>query len=213
MSSFVDHVVEPVDAGFVELLCEFVNDAHDWKKTHGEFPNPDEVRQMVGVRKTILFEQSMSQLAKDFETFFPARLLERCRRVFRSLRRHRGFGRTGQVIRLAQAAEAGGVSLDSLVTAETDLMRRLGWPVKATSLDQRRDGASFDTRMLPKRTMEPTSGASATTAVTPAAYRVIVRQLQEVTTIRPNVARETLDRVVGSLKHRYGGLKCELIAA
>jgi hypothetical protein len=106
---------------------------------HGQFPTPDEVRLIVGVRKTTLFEESMSQLVKDLATFFESRPpKEISGRVFRALKRRWGFGRGGNVVRLAAAAEATGVSIDTLISAEAELVRRLGWPVRATGQERRK---------------------------------------------------------------------------
>ena len=137
--SFVEHVTEPADAGFVDLLRDFVADAHKWKTTPGEFPSPDEVRVIVGVRKTTVFEESMSQLVNDLATFFGSRPPREIRgRVFRALKQRWGFGKGGTVLRLAAAAQAAGVSIDTLITAEAELVRRLGWPVNATAQERRK---------------------------------------------------------------------------
>ncbi len=137
--SFVEHVTEPADADFVDLLRDFITDAHEWKRKHGEFPGPDEVRLIVGVRKTTSFEESMAQLVKDLGTFFASKPpREIGGRVFRALKERWGFGRAGKVIRLAAAADAGGVSIDTLIRAEAELVRRLGWPVKTTDQERRK---------------------------------------------------------------------------
>jgi hypothetical protein len=139
VNSFVEHVTEPADAGFVDLLRQFVTDAHAWKKKHGEFPTPEDVCRIVGVREVSPFEQSMSQLIEDLDVFFqssPPR--EIVGRVFRALKRRWGFARGNKVMRLAAAAEAGGVSIDTLVTAEAALVRRLGWPVKTTAQERQK---------------------------------------------------------------------------
>lgn len=141
VSSFVEHVSEPADAGFVDLLRQFMADAHDWKGKHGGLPNPDEVCIIVGVRKATVSEQSMSQLVKDLEVFFASSApREISGRVFRALKQRWGFGRDRKVVRLAVAAEAGGVSVDTLITAEAELVRRLGWPVKNTAQERRKWG-------------------------------------------------------------------------
>lgn len=137
VQTFLDHVTQPVDAGFVGMLRDFIADAHEWRATHGDFPKPNEVRRIVGVRKLTVFEELMAQLVKDMAAFFSSKPPhEIAGRTIRALKSRWGFDKNNRVMRLAVAAKAGGVSLESLITAEADLVRRLGWPVNSTGKER-----------------------------------------------------------------------------
>jgi hypothetical protein len=139
VTSFVEHVVPPVDTGFVELLRMFVHDAHAWRAAHGRFPTAQDVCKIVGVRKVTGFEERMAEVLADLDTLFrgsPPKEIKA--KAFRALAERWGFGRASKVKSLSTVARKGRVDLSELISAEMSLIRRLGWPVKDTPAERGR---------------------------------------------------------------------------
>jgi hypothetical protein len=137
VSSFVEHVVDPVGSGFVGMLWMFVADAHEWRGRIGHFPNAHEVCKIVGVRQKTAFEERMAEMVADLNTLFSGQPpSELNARTFRALSERWGFASTGKGQKLATAARKHRIEPDALVIAEMALVRRLGWPVKNTPAER-----------------------------------------------------------------------------
>jgi hypothetical protein len=139
VTSFAEHVVPPVDTGFVKLLRMFVADAHGWRSTHGRFPSAQEVCKIVGVRKVTAFEDRMAEVLVDLDTLFRGTAPKEIKaKTFRALAERWGFAGDAKVRKLSAVAHKAHVDLSELISAEMSLIRRLGWPVKNTAGERAR---------------------------------------------------------------------------
>jgi hypothetical protein len=133
VSSFVDHVVDPVGSDFAEMLWLFVTDVHEWRSRNGRLPNGQEVAEIVGVRKKTAFEDRMAEVVADLQSLFagqpPTELSEK---MFRALSERWGFASSSKTHKISTVARKHRIDQSSLVLAEMALVRRLGWPVKDT---------------------------------------------------------------------------------
>ncbi len=137
IESFRDHVVEPVDSEFVKMILGFMAAAQEWRAAHGRPPSAEEICKIVGVRKVTRAEQIFAHMLVDLESFFSAKPpQELVQPLFRALKRRWGYD-DGRIYTLKQVVAAG-ASLSQILSAEHDLIRRLGWPVKDLPSENRK---------------------------------------------------------------------------
>jgi hypothetical protein len=137
IESFRDHVIEPVDSEFIEMIVGFMVPVQQWRKEHGRSPSAQEFGKIVGVRKVTRAEEIFAHMLLDLEGFFKSKPPEELKQpVFDALRRRWGY-ENGLVHRLEEVASPSS-PLPELLDAEHDLVRRLGWPVKNSPTDNRK---------------------------------------------------------------------------
>lgn len=138
VESFTDHVVEPVGFWFLEMLLWLIASTHQWRRDEKRLPTPKDMAKLVGSRKVTRYEEMLSQIAHDLESFFAGQPPEELEsRVFEALRDRWGF-EGGEIRRLKKVADDRTIDLADLLAAEIDLIARLGWRVKLTKADEKK---------------------------------------------------------------------------
>ena len=139
VSSFRDHVIDPVGADFVKMLWMFVTDAHKWRARTGHFPDASETCRIVGCQKKTAFEDRMAEVVTDLQTLFTGKPPSELNgKTFHALADRWGFGQSSNCAKLATTARADHIELDALIIAEMALVRRLRWPRKGHSCRARK---------------------------------------------------------------------------
>jgi hypothetical protein len=131
IQSVQDHVIEPVDSTFIKFILGLISRAQDWRIKHQRMPLAADICKMMGARKVTSAEQIFAQMLVDLATFFEGKPPEELSKAsFDSLKRRWGY-EDGIVYRLRDVVTPKS-PLSDVFRAEQDLVRRLGWPVKAS---------------------------------------------------------------------------------
>lgn len=136
VESFVDHVVEPIDAGFVGFLLWIAAACHDWHEEHWSWPDAMQLNSLTEADGDIRAEVRLVQMLHDMEMFFEAAVpKELDPTLFAALRIRWGF-EDHVVYRIPEVVRELGVDRNGYLEAEVHFLRRLGWQVKHAGRDK-----------------------------------------------------------------------------
>lgn len=137
ISSFRDHVVDPVGAEILDYLWYVLEFAHTFRAAEGVFPNADDIaNRLNNGEKGRPEEQAASIIATLDEFFRSERPREVSQRAFRALRDRWGFAE-GTIYTLRSVAHYYDIPLEGLLDADLSLVRRLGWSVSLNATARR----------------------------------------------------------------------------
>lgn len=138
VTSFAEHVVEPVDFDFLDFMLNVVTDAHLFRAEHGKLPDASTLAEWFEVETVAEPEQQMAQELLSLDEFFcsdpPSDVPPE---HFAALRRRWGWD-DGTTYKVAGVVEEFDITQDQLLKAEQDLMWRLGWRVVVSAKDKKK---------------------------------------------------------------------------
>ncbi len=87
IESLNEHIVEPIDVGFVAWFLEIVQEAHGWKAKHGKLPDGKAITEILGAPDTTAAEHILADAISNLQEFFASgKPREITHRLFRALR-------------------------------------------------------------------------------------------------------------------------------
>jgi hypothetical protein len=138
ISSLADHVTEPHGPELLEFLTYVVEFSHGFRQRAGHFPDATEMAKELAGGDVSPAEERAVEVARDMDAFFHNRPPRGTSKpLFRALRCRWGY-QDGRLRRLKEAAAAFSVDPGKLLTAELDLISRLGFPVKLSRMGSAR---------------------------------------------------------------------------
>lgn len=130
MQNFRDHLVEPVGVEVVEWLLQVADFGWEFKNANGKLPAAQHYAATFSKGKITDIDRAaawnFSALHEFFEGHRPAELSAETFDVLRS----RWGAKDGSVSRIRDAVTKGSCTIEELLQAERDLLRRLGWLVR-----------------------------------------------------------------------------------
>jgi hypothetical protein len=125
-----DRTAEHYDLVFLDLLLDAFRFAHQFRRSHGVFPDAKSLGDTYNGGEVGNFEHCVADTFKDFEEFFDMRSPpEMTLTQAKALRKRWGFV-DGAVRTLQDVASSSSQAIDTLVILERSLLSRAGWYLK-----------------------------------------------------------------------------------
>jgi hypothetical protein len=129
ISSFREHVVEPISSEILEFLLFMAEFRHSFFKEHQRLPTVSEFAEEFNDGKLTNAETRAIEIIHDLDEFFGAhRPVELSQKVFSSLRLRWGYS-DGRIYNIREASMLENVSDEDLMKAEIGFVERLGWRI------------------------------------------------------------------------------------
>jgi hypothetical protein len=133
-----EHLAEPVDEFVVKWLLCVVSFGLAFEESEGRFPSPKDYAEEFGDGKTPGPEDQEAWTFATLKEFFAGKPpTDLPHPVFQALKLRWGCA-DGSIRPLKVVAQETGRSVEELIAAERDLLRRLGWFVKTTKAVERK---------------------------------------------------------------------------
>lgn len=138
VSSFRDHVIEPIGSDILDLLLFLAGVRHDFFEEHQRIPTAAEFAKEYNEGNLTSGEDRAIAIIHDLDELFGgARPTEVGEELFSTLRLRWGYV-DGNIRKLKEAAKYKNLAAEDLARAEISLVERLGWRVDESKKEFRK---------------------------------------------------------------------------